>query len=161
MQKKVFIIGFLILIVFIIILIKMLENNKREVENPTNSVQKEVKMQRMKVQINETEYEVKLDNNKTVKDILNNLPLKLKLLRYAGHEYYSELPFTPTFDQDRTSDIKAGHIYYWDGWNAFVINYKDYDISPYKVVHIGEILSDNISEILNQSDNTINIIVNN
>ena len=158
MQKKVFIIGFLILIAFMIILIKMLGNNKREV---TNSVQKEVKMQRMKAQINETEYEVKLDNNKTVKDILSNLPLNLKLSRYAGHEYYSELPFTPTFDKDRTSNIKAGHIYYWDGWNAFVINYKDYDIAPYKVVHIGEILDTNVSEILNQSDNTINIIVNN
>lgn len=158
MQKKVFIIGFLILIVFMIILIKTLENNKREV---TNSVQKEVEMQRIKIQINEKEYEVKLDNNKTVKDILSNLPLNLKLSRYAGHEYYSELPFTPTFDQDRTSNIKAGHIYYWDGWNAFVINYKDYDIAPYKVVHIGEILDTNVSEILNQSDNTINIIVNN
>lgn len=161
MKKEAFIIGFLILIVFMIIIIKALENNKRKVEDTTNIGQKEALHQSMKVQINEMEYEVKLDNNKTVKDIISNLPLNLELSRYAGHEYYSELPFTPTFDKDRTSNIKAGHIYYWDGWNAFVINYKDYDIAPYKVVHIGEILGDNISEILNKSDNTINVIVNN
>lgn len=161
MKKKVFIIGFLILIVFMTIITKALENNEIKAEDTTNSAQKEVEKQSMKVQINEMGYEVKLDNNETVKDIINNLPLNLELSRYAEHEYYSELPFTPTFDEDRTSNIKAGHIYYWDGWNAFVINYKDYDISPYKVVHIGEILSDNISEILNKSDNTINVIVNN
>ena len=60
---------------------------------------------------------------------------------------------------DAGSDIKAGHIYYWDGWNAFVINFEDYDISPYKVVHIGEIKSEDISDILKNSGEIIDIEV--
>lgn len=83
----------------------------------------------MTIKVNETEYEVVLDHNETVKNIVENMPLTLDMVRYAGHEFYSELPFTPAFDQEGTSEIKAGHVYYWDGWNAFVINY----VSCYKV----------------------------
>ena len=109
----------------------------------------------MKIQINETEYQVKLDHNETVQDLLENLPLEMELSRYAGHEYYSSLPFTPRFDINRTSHILAGHIYYWDGWNAFVINFEDCDISPYKVVHIGEIEDSAVSQILSQSGQSV------
>lgn len=72
---------------------------------------------------------------------------------------YLRLPFTPVFDQIRTSEIKAGHVYYWDGWNAFVINYVDYDISPYKVVHIGEITDTAISSYLQNADENISVSV--
>lgn len=113
----------------------------------------------MKIQLGNKEYEVKLDDNETTKEIISNMPLNLNMLKYAGHEYYSELPFKPTFDQNRTSQIKAGHIYYWDGWNAFVINYVDYDISPYKVVHIGEISDKSIVDILLNSQDEIKINV--
>lgn len=53
----------------------------------------------------------------------------------------------------------AGHVYYWDGWNAFVINYVDYDIAPYKVVHIGEITDAKISSYLQNADENIVIRV--
>ncbi|MDD3220113.1 MAG: cyclophilin-like fold protein [Lachnospiraceae bacterium] len=81
------------------------------------------------------------------------------MTRYAGHEYYSELPFTPEFASETTSEILAGHVYYWDGWNAFVINYIDSDISPYNVVHIGEIADASISDYLTGADETIHIQV--
>ena len=125
-------------------------------ENASN-IEKEVKS--MKVIINNKEYDVELDNNATTNDILNNLPLELDIQRYAGHEYYDELPFKPVFDENRTSNIKAGHIYYWDGWNAFVINFEDYDITPYKVVHIGEIKDNSVIELLENGDNNISIKV--
>lgn len=86
----------------------------------------------MNITINGAVYEIELDKNVTTEDILKNLPLNLTLTRYDEHEYYSELPFTPVFAQERTSNIKAAHVYYWDGWNAFVINFEDMDISPYK-----------------------------
>ena len=115
----------------------------------------------MKVTINNKEYDVVLDDNATTRDILNNLPLELNLVRYAGHEYYSELSFRPTFDKDRTSDIKAGHLYYWDGWNAFVINFEDCNIEPYKVVHLGEITDKSVIELLENGENNIYVKVNN
>lgn len=123
--------------------------------------EEDTKEQTMKIAIEGTEYEVLLDDNKTVKDILTNMPLDLSMVRYAGHEYYAELPFTPVFDENRTSEIKAGHVYYWDGWNAFVINYVDYDIAPYKVVHIGEISDASISDFLTNAEEEISIQVTN
>lgn len=114
----------------------------------------------MTITLNETEYEVSLDQNETVKDIVSNMPLNLDMVRYADHEFYSELPFTPVFDKDRISEIKAGHVYYWDGWNAFVINYIDSDISPYKVVHIGEIKDKSVCNILTAGADNIQIEVN-
>ena len=113
----------------------------------------------MKVIINNKEYEVILDENDTTKDILANMPLELTLQRYAGHEYYSSLSFTPKFDTNRTSNIKAGHIYYWDGWNAFVINFEDYDIDPYRVVHIGEIKDKSIIDLLENGEENISVKV--
>lgn len=115
----------------------------------------------MNIKINNINYDVELDHNLTTNDILKNLPLELHLSRYANHEYYSELPFKPNFDKTRTSKIKAGHLYYWDGWNAFVINYEDYDITPYKVVHIGKILDTNIIDILKNSNEEITVEVTN
>lgn len=79
------------------------------------------------------------EDNTTANEIFSHLPLSLELGRYANHEYSGELPFKPKFDRNGTSEIKAGYLYYWDGWNVFVINYEDYNISPYKVVPIGTV----------------------
>ena len=136
----------------------VIQENTESQTNKNVSENKE-EVASMKVIINNKEYEVILDENDTTKDILANMPLDLTLQRYAGHEYYSSLSFTPKFDTNRTSNIKAGHIYYWDGWNAFVINYEDYDISPYKVVHIGEIKDKSIVDYLKSADNEINVKV--
>lgn len=113
----------------------------------------------MKLSINGAEYEVVLEQNDTVKDIVKHMPLKLDMVRFAGHEFYSKLSFTPNLAKDRTSKIKAGHVYYWDGWNAFVINYIDSDISPYQVVHIGEIKDKSICNLLATTTNNIQIEV--
>lgn len=134
------------------------ERAEQDVQQRTESDNKEVKLS-MNIMMDGTVYEVKLDDNKTTRDIVENMPLELSMVRYAGHEYYSELPFTPEFDSNRTSNIKAGHVYYWDGWNAFVINYEDYDISPYKVVHIGEITDTGVSQYLGSAEDTISISV--
>lgn len=114
----------------------------------------------MTLTIDGNTYTVHLEDNVTAKEIQDKLPLELSLGRYAGHEYYAELPFTPTFASETTSQIKAGHVYYWDGWNAFVINFIDYDIAPYKVVHVGEITDAAVSEYLNQAGDTVQVTVN-
>lgn len=114
----------------------------------------------MKITLDNQEFVVNTDQNKTVEDILKSLPIELTMKRYEEHEFYSELPFIPVFDKERTSNIKAGHVYYWDGWNAFVINYIDYDISPYQVVHIGEITDKKIIDVLKNAPSDISISVN-
>ena len=81
------------------------ERAEQDVQQRTES-DKEVKLS-MNIVMDGTVYEVKLDDNKTTRDIVENMPLELSMVRYAGHEYYSELPFTPEFDSNRTSNIKA------------------------------------------------------
>ncbi len=132
-------------------------NNINASNNNSSNDNNEEDMTTMKILIDNKEYEVDLINSVTLTDILNMKPLDLKLVRYAGHEYYSELPSKPTMDSNTTSKILAGHIYYWDGWNAFVINFEDYDITPYKVVHIGEIKDKSIIEYLENAGNEINV----
>ena len=38
----------------------------------------------------------------------------------------------------QTSHVEAGGIYYFQAWNAFSLNFRDMDISPYKVYVIGK-----------------------
>ncbi len=109
----------------------------------------------MTLEINGKIYNVVLDDNSTARDIVAKLPLELTINRYANHEHYASLPFTPTNDAPKTSHILAGHIYYWDGWNAFVINYIDWDIPPYQVVHIGEITDKSIIDVLENNESVV------
>lgn len=113
----------------------------------------------MSVTIKGKKYAVKLDNNKTVNALVKMLPLNLSMEKFDGHEYYSELTKKPLVAAKKTSKIKAGHIYYWDGWNAFVINYEDTDISPYKVVHVGEIKDKNVISVLQKSGEKLSVKV--
>lgn len=113
----------------------------------------------MKLTLNAQEYNVTLNDNSTIDDILKLLPMTLEMQRYARHEYYASLSETPTIEGvTKTSDIKAGGIYYWDGWNAFVINFEDTNIAPYKVVHIGDVNGDIVSELSKSGDKiTVNV----
>ena len=74
-------------------------------------------------------------------------------------EYYASLSEKPTIEGvTTTSDIKASGIYYWDGWNAFVINFEDTNIAPYRVVHIGNVNGDIASDLAEFGDNiTVNV----
>ena len=100
------------------------------------------------------------DDNVTAREIFSHLPLSLELGRYADHEYSGALNFKPEFAPERTSHILAGHLYYWDGWNVFVINYEDYNISPYKVVHIGTVNdASGICEYLRGAEDKITVEV--
>lgn len=93
----------------------------------------------MKIILNGKSYAITVDHNITTDTILDNLPFTIKVTDYANHEYYGRLPFTPPTAPKQTSKLQAGHIYFWDGWNSFVLNYKETDIAPYQSVHIGEI----------------------
>ena len=114
----------------------------------------------MAIKLGDKSYSIEMKDNVTIQDILEKLPLSLNMKRYAGHEYYAELPFRPAFAQEQTSHIQAGHLYYWDGWNAFVINYEESDITPYKVVHLGHVDdAEGICGYLRGADENIDVTV--
>ena len=103
-------------------------------------------------------YVAELEDNATARDILNRMPLSLNLQRYAGHEYFADLPFRPEIAAEKTSRLEAGHLYYWDGGNSFVINYEEFNSAPYKEVHIGKINNaEEICEYLRNANDNISV----
>lgn len=118
---------------------------------------KEERIITMKIEIDNQEYDIELISSDTLIAILDLCPLDLELTKYAGHEYYADLSSSIKTSENTTSNLLAGHIYYWDGGNSFVINYENYDISPYKSVHLGEIKDKMIIEYLKNASNKINI----
>jgi len=109
----------------------------------------------IKLTIDGKEYAATLNDNRIVEDVLNMLPLELTLQRYAGHEYYSPLPQKPSIKGvPMTSDAHASGIYYYDGWTAFTVLYGGADITPFKVVHIGDVNEDIITP-LTAADDTV------
>lgn len=62
--------------------------------------------------------------------------------------------------QNIVSFCKVGDVYYWDGWNTFVINYENTNIAPYQVMHIREIKSEDVPEMLKNAEETISVSVN-
>ncbi|WP_455615019.1 cyclophilin-like fold protein [Eisenbergiella sp.] len=110
----------------------------------------------MKLILEGKSYTVKLNENKTVRDILDMLPLSLNLQRRGGHEYFNALPEKPELTgAPMTSNVHAKGIYYYDGWTAFTVLFRGSDISPFRVVHIGDVVEDEVIEHLERSGETI------
>ena len=67
---------------------------------------------------------------------------KKVVTRSADHEYYGQLPKNVDVNGARqTSHVEAGGIYYFQAWNAFSLNFRDMDISPYKLEFPGILLT--------------------
>jgi hypothetical protein len=65
------------------------------------------------------------------------------------------LILTPAEASQTTTKLKAGHLYYWPGGNAFVVNFKDFDTFPYKEVHVGKITDATASGFLENSGSSV------
>ena len=93
----------------------------------------------MKLIIGGKVYTVQEERNALSKGILKSAPLHLTLSRSGDHEYYGSLPAKAvTADARQTSHVEAGGVYYFKAWNAFSLNFRDMDISPYQVYVIGK-----------------------
>ena len=93
----------------------------------------------MKLKIGGSIYEVQ-EEKSSLSDAVSALaPVSLTLSRSADHEYYGQLPENVDIKGARqTSHVEAGGIYYFQAWNAFSLNFREMDISPYKVYVIGK-----------------------
>ena len=111
----------------------------------------------VKIYIDNKEYEVLLDDNKTASDIFENISDTISLEKYAEHEYTVRLDFEPYEESEQTPNLIAGHIYYWAPGNAFVINYADTNIAPYISVHVGEFVDKSVCDVLQNSEKEITI----
>ena len=106
----------------------------------------------MKSIINEKEYIINLENNETVKELIEILPLNIKMSELNGNEKYSYLNTALSTNPLKPGHINAGDVMLYVN-NCLVIFYKSFD-TTYSYTKIGHI--DNLPDLGN-SDITVKL----
>ena len=105
-------------------------------------------MNEITLKINDNDYNIILEDNETVSDFINYMPLNLSMNELNGNEYYSYLDFALKNNPENINNIKAGDVMLY-GNNCIVIFYKSFT-TTYKYTRIGHIDSiDNLEQDLN------------
>ncbi len=120
-----------IICLFMIIGCKKIENNLKE----------EVNM--LKVLINDKEYILKLEDNKTTEKFVILLPQEFSMNELNGNEKYIYLDTTLPTNPSNIKSINAGDVMLY-GDNCLVIFYKSFETS-YSYTKIGHI--DNLEDL--------------
>lgn len=99
--------------------------------------------QKMNIQIDNKTFTVIVENNKTVKELYQKLPMTLTMSDLNNNEKYCYLDFTLPADPKSVKNIKKGDVMLF-GNNCLVIFYKSFTAS-YSYTRIGHI--ENLAEI--------------
>lgn len=111
----------------------------------------------LKVTIKQKCFSAKLADSEMVRQLAEQLPAEVDFERSGNHEFFCRLAAgLDVAGETGTSDIHRNGIYYFDGWKALSFVYKDMDISPYKVVWLGD-FTDDICRTLEESDGRISV----
>lgn len=97
----------------------------------------------MKVEINNKEYIINLEDNKTTKEFIELLPLELNMDELNGNEKFAYLDTNLPTNSYSPKHINAGDVMLF-GNNCLVIFYKSFD-TTYSYTKIGHI--DNLSDL--------------
>ena len=124
----------LVLIILLLILITGC-NTKKETISKTNIINKETSS--MIMIINSNEYSIDLEDNKTVNELKDLLPLKLNMQELNGNEKYAYLDKELTTNSYNPKEIKKGDIMLF-GNNCLVLFYKGFE-TTYSYTKIGHI----------------------
>lgn len=139
----------LIIIVIVIIMIGLLVigfiNDSTPLNNSQNNNSNEPKTTKgeeketMKVNIimNGANYTATLEDNETVKELINKLPLEITMDELNGNEKYYYMNTSLPTDSKRVGKIKTGDIMLY-GSDCLVIFYEDFT-TPYSYTKIGKI----------------------
>ena len=85
---------------------------------------------RIKLTFNNKEIIVRMNDNKTARDFIELLPLKLDFRDYAGTEKVSDLPKKLSKDGAPSgSKPSAGSFAYYSPWGNLAVFYKDFQYS--------------------------------
>ncbi|MCT3034246.1 cyclophilin-like fold protein [Pediococcus parvulus] len=96
----------------------------------------------MKITFNESAYPLEPEKNHTAAAIQKKFPQTLTLQRRRDIEYYAKLAFQPvTVGVTTTAQIHAGGLYYYEDWNVLSFQLQDADITPFKMIYLGELES--------------------
>ena len=137
-----------ILLIILLLLVGCKANNIKE-----NSVSKEGDIiNSIKIVINDLEYNINLENNETVNELLKVLPIDTNMNELDGNEYYTYLDYELPTNSYRPKNITKGDVMLY-GNNCLVIFYKSFDTN-YSYTKIGHI--DDLPD-LNNNNIKVNI----
>ena len=108
----------------------------------------------VKIKINNQEYIMQLEDNETVKSLINMLPLEITMHELNGNEKYSYLDNTLPTNPINPKHINRGDVMLY-GDNCLVIFYKSFDTS-YSYTKIGH-----IDDLPDLGTNNITVKINN
>lgn len=84
-------------------------------------------------------------------EICSAFPAALEFERGGDREYYTLMDIVPeVHDACRTSKVERNGIYWFPEWRALCVVMSDTDISPYTVIHLGDMDDDLAAAIENR-----------
>ena len=113
---------------------------------------------RIKVTVDGVVYHAVLQDNPLAGKIAGMCPFTMDCTRSGEHEYYAALPKKAA--ADGCPDTMKGHrngLYYFEGWNALSLVFRDCDTAPYKIHQIGNFEED-IASVLEKMGRSIHIL---
>ncbi len=113
---------------------------------------------KIKFTVNGTIFQAVLQDNALAENIVEMCPFSADFTRSGCHEYYAALPGKPSVNgcTATTSGHRNG-LYYFKGWNAFSIVFKDCDTAPYQIYHVGG-FDRELSALLEKSGGSVHIL---
>ena len=145
MIKKI-LVGF-IFILSILFVTGCSEQEKIKVKKNNKTVEKSNEVIKdMKIEINNKEYSINLEENETTKKLIELLPLELNMDELNGNEKYVYLDTNLPTNSYSPKHINAGDVMLF-GNNCLVIFYKSFD-TTYSYTKIGHI--DNLPDLGNE-----------
>ena len=112
---------------------------------------------RLRFTINGGVYHVTLTDSPLAESIAAMFPFITKYTRRDG-EYYTDLPKKAvTKDCPATTKGHRNGLYYFEGWNALSLVFKDCDTAPFEIHHIGDFEED-VSAALESADGSLHIV---
>lgn len=132
MNRKIILIALLFLLTIGCSFKKEEENKQKTNKSSSNEV-----IDSVKAIINEKEYQIKVENNKTAQDFTKMLPKEFEMIELNGNEKYVYLEEKLKTNPATSNHIEAGDVMMY-GNNCLVIFYKSFETS-YSYTKIGHI----------------------
>ena len=137
-KKLMIIISIILILIGLVLIIKSNVKSKNDDKKSYDILDKnESEDRNMEIIINNKTYDVLLENNETVKELLEKLPNKIMMSELNGNEKYYYFNTSFKSNPENISLIETGDVMLY-GDNCLVIFYKDFNTS-YKYTRIGKI----------------------
>ena len=130
---------YLLIIIIITCLLPLTACNKKANNEslPVSTINENIKVEYLKVTINDITYNLDLEDNKTAKEFIKLLPNEFNMKDLNDNEKYIYLEKNLSTNSSNPKHIKAGDVMIY-GDNCLVIFYKSFDTS-YSYTKIGHI----------------------